>query len=47
MAVTWVFATANSYAKIIQPLLSRFAILEIPEYTFVEFSEITVTKLRK
>src|SRR5213593_4330750 len=30
---SWVFATANSCDKIIQPLLSRFAILEIPEYT--------------
>jgi Holliday junction DNA helicase RuvB len=27
--------------------LSRFAILEIPEYTFSEFSEIAVTRLRK
>jgi holliday junction DNA helicase RuvB len=44
---SWVFATANSYEKIIQPLLSRFAILEIPEYTFGEFSEIAVTRLRK
>jgi ATP-dependent Lon protease len=43
----WVFATANSYEKIIQPLLSRFAILEIPEYTFEEFSEIALTKLKK
>jgi hypothetical protein len=42
---SWVFATANSYEKIIQPLLSRFAILEIPEYTFGEFSEIAVTRL--
>jgi len=44
---SWVFATANSYEKIVQPLLSRFAILEIPEYTFGEFSEIAVTRLRK
>jgi len=44
---SWVFATANSYEKIIQPLLSRFAILEIPEYSFGEFSEIAVTRLRK
>jgi Holliday junction DNA helicase RuvB len=44
---SWVFATANCYEKIIQPLLSRFAILEIPEYTFGEFSEIAVTRLTK
>jgi holliday junction DNA helicase RuvB len=31
--ISWVFATANSRDKIIDPLLSRFAILEIPEYT--------------
>ena len=44
---SWVLATANGCKKIINPLLSRFAILEMPEYTFEEFSEIAVTKLRK
>jgi Holliday junction DNA helicase RuvB len=44
---SWVFATANSYQKIIQPLLSRFAILELPEYSFEEFSEIAVTRLAR
>src|SRR5688572_23539479 len=43
---SWVFATANSCEKIIKPLLSRFAILEMPEYTFEEFTEIAVIKLR-
>jgi holliday junction DNA helicase RuvB len=42
-----VFATANSCEKIIQPLLSRFAILEIPEYSLEEFIEIALTRLRK
>jgi len=42
-----VFATANSCQKIIDPLLSRFVVLKIPEYTFDEFSEIAVTRLRK
>src|SRR5512132_338253 len=28
---SWVFATANSSEKIIEPLLSRFAIMEMPE----------------
>jgi MoxR-like ATPase len=44
---SWVFATANSSEKIIEPLLSRFAILEMPEYTFEEFTEIAVSKLTK
>jgi Holliday junction DNA helicase RuvB len=44
---SWVFATANSCKKITEPLLSRFVVLEIPEYTFEEFSEIAVTRLRK
>jgi len=44
---SWVFATANSCHKIIEPLLSRFVVLEMSEYTFDEFSEIAVTRLRK
>jgi Holliday junction DNA helicase RuvB len=44
---SWVFATANSCEKIIRPLLSRFAILEVREYTFEEFTEIAVTRLTK
>ena len=44
---SWVFATANSCQKIIEPLLSRFVVLKIPGYTFEEFSEIAVTRLRK
>jgi MoxR-like ATPase len=42
---SWVFATANSCQKIIPPLLSRFAILTMPEYTLEEFTEISVTRL--
>jgi Holliday junction DNA helicase RuvB len=44
---SWVFATANSRQKIIEPLLSRFFVVEIPEYTFEEFKEIAVARLRK
>jgi Holliday junction DNA helicase RuvB len=44
---SWVFATANSSEKIIQTLLSRFAILKIPEYTFEEFTEIALTRLAR
>src|SRR6266498_3509374 len=31
---SWVFATCNNSEKILEPLLSRFIVLEIPEYTF-------------
>jgi len=44
---SWVFATANSCEKIIESLLSRFLVLEIPEYTFEEFREIAVNRLGK
>jgi Holliday junction DNA helicase RuvB len=43
---SWVFATANSTNKISEPLLSRFVVLEVPEYTFEEFREISVARLR-
>lgn len=42
-----IIATGNSYDRIIEPLLSRFVVLKIPGYTFDEFSEIAVTRLRK
>src|SRR5437867_12304144 len=42
---SWVFATANSTEKIIEPLLSRFAILEMPEYSLKEFTGISITRL--
>ena len=44
---SWVFATGNSYARLIEPLVSRFLILTIPEYTFEEFIEIASRRLRK
>ena len=44
---SWVFATANSYHKIILPLLSRFVIMGMPEYTFEEFTKISVTRLAR
>jgi len=45
--VSWVFATANNYEKIIEPLLSRFLVIEVPDYTFEEFMEISVVRLAK
>ena len=44
---SWVFSTANSCDKIIEPLLSRFVALEISEYTFEEFTEIALVRLKK
>ena len=42
-----IIATGNSYDRIIEPLLSRFAVLYIPEYTFEEFSQLAVSRLVK
>jgi holliday junction DNA helicase RuvB len=44
---SWVFAAANSYERILKPLLSRFVVLAIPEYTFNEFREIALLRLRQ
>jgi Holliday junction DNA helicase RuvB len=42
---SWVFATANSRQKIIEPLLSRFLILYVPRYSFEEFRDIAIRRL--
>jgi len=44
---SWVFGTANSAQKIIEPLLSRFVILHVPEYSFEEFTDIAISRLEK
>jgi Holliday junction DNA helicase RuvB len=44
---SWVFGTANSTDKLIEPLLSRFVILHVPEYSFEEFTNITINRLAK
>lgn len=44
---SWVFATANRDKKIIEPLLSRFVVLRIPEYTLEQFEQIAVSRLTK
>jgi len=44
---SWVFGTANNTNKIIEPLLSRFVVLEVPEYTFEEFINIAVSRLAR
>lgn len=45
--ISWVFATANRDKKIIEPLLSRFVVLRIPEYTLEQFEQIAVSRLTK
>jgi ATP-dependent Lon protease len=45
--VSRVFATANNFEKIIEPLLSRFLVLEVPDYTFEEFKAIAISRLTK
>src|ERR671926_74105 len=45
-----IFATSNSTERLSKPLLSRFTVLEIPEYTYPEFEDIStriVNKLRQ
>jgi Holliday junction DNA helicase RuvB len=42
-----VFANANSCTKIIEPLLSRFLVVKIPDYSFEEFMDIAVFQLKK
>ncbi len=44
---SWVFATCNNSEKIIEPLLSRFVVLGVPEYSFEEFVRIAVSRLGK
>jgi len=43
--ISWVFASANKTERIIEPLLSRFLILKIPDYSFEEFTDIAIKRL--
>jgi holliday junction DNA helicase RuvB len=42
-----IFATSNSTERLSKPLLSRFAVFEIPEYTYGEFETISVRMIKK
>jgi len=42
-----VFATSNSIERLSKPLLSRFAIFEIPEYTYPEYEAISIRICKK
>jgi MoxR-like ATPase len=42
-----IFATSNSTKRLSKPLLSRFSVYEIPEYTYEEFEGIAVRLIKK
>ena len=42
-----IFATSNSTERLSKPLLSRFTVFEIPEYTYKEFEAISVRIIKK
>ncbi|MFL6423027.1 MAG: AAA family ATPase, partial [Nitrososphaeraceae archaeon] len=42
-----IFATSNSTERLSKPLLSRFTIFEIPEYTYEEFEAISNRIIKK
>jgi Holliday junction resolvasome RuvABC ATP-dependent DNA helicase subunit len=42
-----IFATSNSTERLSKPLLSRFTVYEIPEYTYEEFEAISVKTIKK
>jgi holliday junction DNA helicase RuvB len=42
---TWVFATSNGTKKLSEPLLNRFRVMHLNEYSFSQFYEIAVKKL--
>jgi Holliday junction resolvasome RuvABC ATP-dependent DNA helicase subunit len=42
-----IFATSNGTERLSKPLLSRFTVFEIPEYTYEEFERILVRIISK
>jgi ATP-dependent Lon protease len=42
-----IFATSNSTKRLSKPLLSRFTVFEIPEYSYPEFEAISVGIIKK
>ena len=42
-----IFATSNSTELLSKPLLSRFTVFEIPEYSYPEFEAISVRIIKK
>jgi replication-associated recombination protein RarA len=42
-----IFSTSNSTERLSKPLISRFTVFEIPEYTYEEFEAISVRIIKK
>ena len=42
-----IFATSNSTEQLSKPLLSRFTVFEIPEYTYEEYETIAIRIIKK
>ena len=42
-----IFASSNSTERLSKPLLSRFTVFEIPEYSYPEFEAISVRMIKK
>ena len=42
---TWIFATSNGTKKLSEPMLSRFRVMHLYDYSFSQFYEISVKKL--
>ena len=42
---TWVFATSNGTKRLSEPLLSRFRVMYLNEYSFSQFYEISIERL--
>ena len=42
-----IFATSNSTERLSKPLLSRFTVFEIPQYSYPEFEAISIRIIRK
>jgi hypothetical protein len=42
-----IFATSNGTGRLSKPLLSRFTVYEIPEYTYEEFEGIALRIIKK
>ena len=42
-----IFATSNSTERLNKPLLSRFTVFEIPEYSYKEFEGIALRLIKK
>jgi MoxR-like ATPase len=42
-----IFATSNSTERLSKPLLSRFTVFEIPEYSYPDFEAVSVRLIKK